>query len=61
MNGNKTVAIRIKNRSFGVPLTDNEMRRIHEYLMDTGLKKGHFVRKAILNELERQESHGERE
>lgn len=58
MEGRKvtmTTTLETKALQIAVPLSKEENGRINRFLKKTGLKKGAFVRKAILNELERQE------
>jgi len=44
-----------RNYSLAIPLKDEEIERLDVYTRQRGLKKGYFVRKAIINELNRQD------
>ena len=54
MNGIKRALPSKRN----VPLTAEEIVRLNTYLQRTGIKKGAFVRFAVLAELDRREKEG---
>ena len=44
-----------KRRQLFAGLNEEEWERLQQYIEATGLKKGHFVRKVVLAELDRRE------
>lgn len=48
----------IKTNTFRPAMRAEELRRLYEYLEETGIRVGHFVRKAIVEKLDRDERKG---
>ena len=57
----KLVLADLKQHNLSVSFTDEEWNKLDQYLTETGLKKGAFVRRTILAYLARQEQEAVRE